>query len=303
MRVLFVGDVMVGRPILEAIGTVGTLAGAAVEGDRHRDAAAALGVPVLEAREVNASETLARLAGLELDLIVNFNSTILFSADLLGLPRVGAINFHPGLLPDYAGLNVHQWAILNDETETGCTVHVMTPHLDAGPILARSRVEILETDTGLTLFMKLLRSGVDTMTAVLTRVAETGFDGAEAQPGGFTHFYRRADRPDGRIDFTRTGAEISRLIRALSYRPMASPLDSAWFQASGAIVEVAKFEVIRASGTPRSRPAEIQSVEPERITVACTDGAVAIETVYLDGERMSGSDAAARLGLEAGAVL
>jgi methionyl-tRNA formyltransferase len=106
---------------------------------------------------------------------------VLFREKLLACPKIGAINFHPGLLPNYAGLNVHQWALLNGETNTGSTIHVMTAELDGGPILAQSRVEISDTDTGLLLFMKLLRGGATLMADVLGNIARTGIEPATRQ--------------------------------------------------------------------------------------------------------------------------
>lgn len=50
------------------------------------------------------------------------------------------INIHPSLLPKFPGLNTHQKAIAAGETEHGCSVHLVTKELDAGPILAQARL-------------------------------------------------------------------------------------------------------------------------------------------------------------------
>ena len=112
MRVLFVGDLVAGRPILSAIHELGSLVGVAIEGERHRQTGMERGVAIFSTKEINSSAARLQLGLLKIDLIVNFNSTILFGEQLLKCPSIGAINFQPGLLPDYAGLNVHQWAIL-----------------------------------------------------------------------------------------------------------------------------------------------------------------------------------------------
>lgn len=59
-------------------------------------------------------------------------------------------NIHPSLLPKYAGgmdLNVHEEVLKNHETETGCTLHVVTEALDAGKILKQKKVSIAENET------------------------------------------------------------------------------------------------------------------------------------------------------------
>jgi len=61
------------------------------------------------------------------------------------------LNIHPSLLPKYKGLNTHQQAIANGDRHGGCSVHVVTPALDDGPVLAQTPVAILPGDTAETL--------------------------------------------------------------------------------------------------------------------------------------------------------
>jgi phosphoribosylglycinamide formyltransferase-1 len=57
------------------------------------------------------------------------------------------VNIHPSLLPKFPGVKVHEQVLEAGETETGATVHFMTPELDAGPIIAQARVPVLPDDT------------------------------------------------------------------------------------------------------------------------------------------------------------
>ena len=61
------------------------------------------------------------------------------------------LNIHPSLLPRYKGLNTHQQAIDAGDAQGGCSVHVVTPALDDGPVLAQTPVTILPGDTAETL--------------------------------------------------------------------------------------------------------------------------------------------------------
>lgn len=61
------------------------------------------------------------------------------------------LNIHPSLLPLYKGLNTHQQAIDAGDKFGGCSVHVVTPELDDGPVLAQTKVAILPGDTAETL--------------------------------------------------------------------------------------------------------------------------------------------------------
>ena len=57
------------------------------------------------------------------------------------------LNVHPSLLPKYKGLNTHQRALDNKDTEHGVSVHFVTPELDGGPVIVQSRVPVFEDDS------------------------------------------------------------------------------------------------------------------------------------------------------------
>lgn len=66
------------------------------------------------------------------------------------------LNIHPSLLPKYTGLNTHQRAIDAGDAKAGCTVHMVIPELDAGPILGQREVDILPDDTSESLAARVL---------------------------------------------------------------------------------------------------------------------------------------------------
>jgi phosphoribosylglycinamide formyltransferase 1 len=67
------------------------------------------------------------------------------------------LNIHPSLLPDLRGLNTHERALAQGLTEHGCTVHLVTAELDAGPILAQARVPVLPGDDAGSLAARVLK--------------------------------------------------------------------------------------------------------------------------------------------------
>lgn len=65
------------------------------------------------------------------------------------------VNIHPSLLPLHKGLHVHEAVLAARETVSGCTVHLVTPELDDGPILGQVRVAVLTGDTPDTLAQRI----------------------------------------------------------------------------------------------------------------------------------------------------
>ena len=66
------------------------------------------------------------------------------------------LNIHPSLLPKYKGLNTHARALQSNDTVAGCTVHLVTPKLDGGPVLAQTEVAIQKNETIKSLASKVL---------------------------------------------------------------------------------------------------------------------------------------------------
>jgi len=81
------------------------------------------------------------------------------------------LNIHPSLLPKYPGLHTHARALAAGDPQAGCTVHEVTPELDAGPILGQARVPVLPGDTEATLAARVLEAEHRLYPAVLARFA------------------------------------------------------------------------------------------------------------------------------------
>jgi phosphoribosylglycinamide formyltransferase-1 len=67
------------------------------------------------------------------------------------------INIHPSLLPAYKGLHTHERAIADGAKSHGCSVHLVTPELDGGPVLLQAEVPVLAGDTPETLAARVLK--------------------------------------------------------------------------------------------------------------------------------------------------
>lgn len=78
------------------------------------------------------------LASYRPDVVLVFGFNWRLPRDVLEVPRLGVLNVHPSVLPKYRGPSPVPWAIRNGDAFMGITVHRMTEHIDAGPILAQA---------------------------------------------------------------------------------------------------------------------------------------------------------------------
>lgn len=85
------------------------------------------------------------------DLVVLAGFMRILSAEFVNRYAARMLNIHPSLLPAFTGLHTHRRAIAAGCKLAGATVHVVTPELDHGPIVAQAAVPVLEGDTEETL--------------------------------------------------------------------------------------------------------------------------------------------------------
>lgn len=121
------------------------------------------------------------LIGYRPDLLVLYGFNWILPPAVFGVPRFGAINVHPSLLPRYRGPAPVHWAIRNGDPEIGVTVHRLDAGVDTGPILAQSGGVPLEDDVTRTRLQTQLAPVIrDLLMTTLARVAAS--DHGEPQP-------------------------------------------------------------------------------------------------------------------------
>ncbi len=102
------------------------------------------------------AELRAALDAYQPDIVCLAGFMRILTADFINAYADRMLNIHPSLLPKYKGLHTHRRAIEARDAEHGCTVHLVTPELDDGPILAQARVKIKPGDTPDTLAARVL---------------------------------------------------------------------------------------------------------------------------------------------------
>ncbi|MGB7240998.1 MAG: formyltransferase family protein, partial [Sulfitobacter sp.] len=122
------------------------------------------GVPVLE-----DPRDLVQ-AGHQADWLLSIANLRMIPAEVLALPVKGAINFHDGPLPRYAGLNTPAWAIIHGEATHGVSWHMIQRGVDEGDLLAQRVVEIATDETAFSLNSKCYAAGMESFATVLTQL-------------------------------------------------------------------------------------------------------------------------------------
>jgi len=149
------------------------------------------------------------------DFIFSFYYRRMLAPALLALATRGAYNMHGSLLPKHRGRAPVNWAILLGDTETGATLHEMVAKPDAGRIVDQEAVPIGPDDLAIDVFRRVTGAAAAVLRRSLPRlVAGTADLRAQDLSRGSYHGGRRPE--DGRIDWSKSAAEIHNLVRAVA---------------------------------------------------------------------------------------
>lgn len=89
-------------------------------------------------------------------------------------PRLGCLNTHPSLLPEFRGTSITRWQILNGVCKSGSTIHYVDHTFDTGGVLAQCEVSVSDSTTPQQLFLELGRVGADIMIPLLKKFSNAG---------------------------------------------------------------------------------------------------------------------------------
>jgi natural product biosynthesis luciferase-like monooxygenase protein len=188
----------------------------------------------------------------------------------------GAVNFHDGPLPRYAGLNTPAWAIINGEAQHGVSWHLIEGGVDEGDLLAQELVEIAGDETAFSLNSKCYAAGLESFGRVLAQL-ESGVLERTPQDLSQRSYFARDERPTvlGMIEFGQSTSQITALLRGLDFGGYWNPLGVAKIASQGAVWTVAGAVAAEETGPAGT----VLEAEAGRVVVATADGAVALTGV------------------------
>jgi methionyl-tRNA formyltransferase len=259
---------------------------APIEAPGRRRVLRALGpARVLEARALGGKLDAAIQRALTADppdLVVSWFWTRRLSEGQLGHARLGGIGVHPSLLPRHRGPNPYFWAIDTGDTETGVTVHRLTPRYDDGDVLGRHVVSIGERNAW-QLARALDRPSLALLRRTVARFAAGAAPLAVPQREEDATWAPEPEEEALHLDFTWPTERLLRRLRALS------PVPGALLDVEGLKLVVLAAEAT-ASFPAALSPGEAATVgQPPRLVIRTGSGAVVLTRGHPDEEGAAGA--------------
>ena len=231
------------------------------------------GIPVYAPEDINHPLIVQKIRDLQPDVLFSFYYRNMVKQELLDIPPQGCINLHGSLLPAYRGRCPVNWVLVNGESETGVTLHYMTPKPDDGDIIAQKRIAIDYNDTAKSLFGKMAASAQELLLETLPQIKDGSAPRTPQDHSAASYFGGRKPA-DGEINWDMGAEQIRNLVRAVT-RP---------YPGAFSFIGDRKFlfwKVSVQTGTATAAPGTILSSDP--LVIACAEGAVHVDSGQADG--------------------
>jgi methionyl-tRNA formyltransferase len=244
-----------------------------------------LGLPVLQPERARDEAFIEELRRLAPDLIAVIAYGQILPRTILELPKYGCLNVHTSLLPKYRGAAPIQWAILDDEKETGVTIMKMDEGLDTGDIVALAKTPIAQNDNASTLHDRLGQMGAELLARTIPDYS-AGKIVSQKQSAEGASYARKIKKEDGRIDWNQPARKIWNRVRAFVPWPAAFT----YFREKDK-TQVLKIWSAAEEAAMKGAPGTVLHADKAGLVVACGEGALRILSLQREGgKRLSAQD-------------
>ena len=225
------------------------------------------GIPVQTEQDINSSSSIDWIASFNPDVVFCFGWSYLIKKQLLSIPQIGTIGYHPAYLPANRGRHPLIWALVLGLKETASTFFFMDEGADSGDILSHAVIPISDYDDASTLYNKTIEAALAQLREFLPQLTSSTY--ARIQQDGLkANYWRKRNELDGVIDWRMTATSIYNLVRGLTH-----PYVGAHFVFRGKPIKTWRVAVI--SDVPRNiEPGKVLTVDSSGIVVKAGEGAV-----------------------------
>lgn len=245
-----------------------------------KEVALAEGIPVYQPENFRDEEAVQTLAALQPDVIAVVAYGRILPQKVLDIPKLGCVNIHASLLPQYRGSAPYQWAVLDGLKETGVTAQHMAAKMDAGDIIDVAKTPIGENETAGELLDRLAVLGAELLSRTLTKF-RNGTAVGTPQDESRVSFAPMLDKSMCPIDWSKPARKVHDHVRGLHPWPVATA------QLAGTNFKIHATRVVEGAGAP----GQLLALTKTGLVVACGEGAIEISQLQAEGgKRMAAPD-------------
>lgn len=224
------------------------------------------GLHEIKAKSANSISFRKQLLKLNPDIMIVASWSEKIDKETFDIPKIATINAHPSLLPKYRGPNPYMRTILNGETKSGVTFHLMDKNWDSGAILDQRTVEITKSDTGKELKAKTVLTARGAICELLEKLSEDVVFPVEQNERNASYY---STEFESEILFSEDAEKVSAQIRCIH------PWSSTYFFTKKYVFVPNPYQItVMENTTPYTQVGTIVDigVKDKSLTIVCKDG-------------------------------
>lgn len=179
-------------------------------------------IDIFQPESLKSEAVQEKICALQVDAMVVAAYGLIIPNSVLSMPKYGCYNIHGSLLPRWRGAAPIHRAILAGDKETGVTIMEVVFKLDAGAMVSKKAIPILNTDTTQTLHDAISKDGAQLMVEAMQTLQETGCLAVEQQDETQVTYAHKVEKAEAVLDWRKTADELSRQVRAFNPFPVAT---------------------------------------------------------------------------------
>ena len=241
--------------------------------------AQAHGLPVEQPVNFQSDQARQQLAAYQADMMIVMAYGLLLPASVLSIPRLGCVNIHVSLLPKWRGAAPIARAILAGDQQTGISLMQMDEGLDTGPVYDQHSVSIEPDDTTESLSQRLSDLSAVVLMKHLSAILQ-GTLKPTPQDLSQATYAKKFKKTDGQLNWSQTGDQLARQIRACMPWPTAYTFDATgcrWRILSAVSIEI---------DVQSAQPGALLSFDDNGVVIATGSGALSITQLQRAGAKV-----------------
>lgn len=210
------------------------------------------------------------LKNLKPDIVYCFGWSLLLTRNILSIPRLGVVGYHPAALPKNRGRHPIIWTLALGLRKTASTFFFMDEGADSGDILSQRHLTLDQTDDASTLYQRLTAIAVEQITEFTAQLASNTYSRIK-QDHTKANYWRKRTKYDGQIDWRMSARCIHNLVRALT-----RPYPGAHCRFKAEEIKIWKTQIIEPPliELDNIEPGKILDTNGSHIVVKCGEGAL-----------------------------
>ena len=219
----------------------------------------------------------------DLQVVVAFR---MLPESVWALPKLGTINLHASLLPQYRGAAPINHAVINGEKETGVTTFIIDKEIDTGKILFKEKITINDNESAGELHDRLMMLGaklaVKTVNAIISGVVEPIPQTELMSMGESMKKAPKIFKEDCKVNWNKPTIDVYNFIRGMSPSPCAFSLIRL---KNNELLNLKIFQTQRMENQSAKTPGSISTDNKKQLGIFTSDGIIYLTEVQLQGKK------------------